>query len=81
MRALADRLTEPQRRHLRELVNPATGETRYWRPANVGERRCVAALRRMGLLDGSDVTLMDAYYLSETGLRLARSLVSEDEAP
>lgn len=67
------KLTEPQRRHLSEMVNDE-GNTRYWRPQNAGERRCAWALRKLGLLSGSDTTYNDAYYLNDAGLALAKSL-------
>lgn len=66
-------LTEPQRRHLSEMVN-GEDETRYWRPRNTGERRCAEALRRLGLLTGSAITHNDAYYLTDAGLSAARPL-------
>ena len=79
-RPLADRLTEPQRRHLMELLNRDTGETRYWHPANSGEYRCAYALRHMGLLAGSAVSCNDAYYLNEPGLAMARGLMRAEGA-
>jgi hypothetical protein len=75
---LADRLTEPQRRHLREMVNER-GKTRYWRPANQGEQRCAMALQGLGLLGGSSITYSDAYYLTDAGLALARGLQKDAE--
>lgn len=71
-------LSEPQKRHLREMVNEH-GETRYWHPANQGERACAAKLKRLGLLEGSALTANDAYWLSETGLKLARGLAANPD--
>jgi hypothetical protein len=67
------RLTEPQRRHLREMLNDR-GHTRYWRPANTGEARCAHALQKLGLLSGSSITYNDAYFLTECGIAVAQEL-------
>lgn len=72
-------LTEPQKRHLRELVGPS-GTTLFWRPANSGEQRCAQKLREIGLLEGSHISYSDAYYLSDFGLKLARGLVANPDA-
>lgn len=44
-------LTEPQRRHLSELLAMERDRgAAYWKPAGSGEERCARTLERLGLL-------------------------------
>ena len=67
------KLTEPQRRHLRELIKP-NGKILFWSPYGI-EHRVVQALCRKGLLTaalGGGYGL--TYELTEEGERIARGL-------
>lgn len=68
------RLTEPQKRHLRELLGE-DGVTFYWHPANSGERRCAFTLSKKGLLDSDYIAYHGpVYWLNERGNEVARDL-------
>ena len=60
------KLTDPQRRHLVEMVD--VGRDAVWRPANAGESRCADRLTRRGLVQRLLYTGDDnAYALTEAG--------------
>lgn len=67
--------------------DPGTDEHRAGRPSPPittrfparGRLARAAKLKRLGLLEGSALTANDAYWLSETGLKLASGLVANPD--
>lgn len=72
---MADRLTEPQKRHLVELWGDGM-KTLYWTPRNHGEQRCAWKLKELGLLDGERPISYGhtPYHLNARGREVAGSL-------
>ena len=79
-RPLADRLTEPQRRHLVVLYGDGT-RTLYWKMTHgAPEHRSAVALERLGLvyLEGSLISRSwGGYALTEAGAALAKGLIHD----